>query len=787
MKKAMTKRALSLVLAITLLFSAVAVFGVSANESANESAVEIVSQNVYYGDTLKLMYAVKAEGLTSSERVSIKLYDSKSNEIETITKSEKQTVNGVECFVFISNYGVPAQSIDTEVYAKAIVTDASSVVAESATLKYSVLEYLYERLTVSKDNGKVTADQEAMYEGLIEYAGLAEKVLTNKTENEKIANYSYVSVKNGTVEGDVGAIFKKGEVVNSFTNGIVSPKYSVIWQIDEFTKSGDYIDSYVMTDAEFMANGYTVTENNVVISARENSITEADVLAQIATFGNPSNPNTKGSTYTKRGCVRFSFPIKAGTTFKLKEEYQAKYKIAMNYTTNPEYKDTAKYPIYDLGWDADNVHTTEAKHDGLYPVICFTHRQDSAFTQDEIESLVTMLEVTGEKATLDTNRGKLTDSELERQIALYGSVPMPNALTRQRVAFAIKMQAGAKVSFVGDSALYNWAVVELSNTGSTSYMFDTGWNSSWSNPNGAYVTQINGSYLALTIKKIDGSDLTHAEIDKLTSMFKIDGYKYYDNGVYSTVAREDYAVTSVNHRGYVSAPENTLEAYRLSALNGFNAVECDVSFTKDGYAVLLHDGTVDRTSNGTGNITSLTLAEVKALDFGSWKSPEYAGVQIPTFEEFIALCKELDLHPYIELKSALEDGQAEMLVGIVEKYGLLDGCTWISFKASALEQIKGVDEGARLGYLVNSSSGGLTAEKMNDAKALRNGTNEVFLDLEYGLATAENVELCRTEGFAIEVWTVDKTDVLNTLNEYVSGVTSNFVVAGKYLEEKNAK
>ena len=128
-----------------------------------------------------------------------------------------------------------------------------------------------------------------------------------------------------------------------------------------------------------------------------------------------------------------------------------------------------------------------------------------------------------------------------------------------------------------------------------------------------------------------------------------------------------------------------------------------------------------------------------------------------------------------------------MLVGIVEKYGLLDGCTWISFKASALEQIKGVDEGARLGYLVNSSSGGLTAEKMNDAKALRNGTNEVFLDLEYGLATAENVELCRTEGFAIEVWTVDKTDVLNTLNEYVSGVTSNFVVAGKYLEEKNAK
>ena len=786
MKKTITKRALSFLLAFTLLFSALSVFGVSASETV-EKSVEIVSQNVYYGDTLKLMYAVKAEGLASAERVAIKLYDRENNEIETITSSQKQTVNGVECLVFVSNYGVPAQSIDTEVYAKAIVTDSGSVVAESAILKYSVLEYLYERLTVSKDNGKVTEDQEAMYEGLIEYAGLAEKVLTNKTENEKIANYSYVSVKNGTVDGDSGAIFKKGNTVKSFVHSIASPKYSVIWQIDEFTKSGDYIDSYVVTNEELMANGYTVTDNNAVISARENSITEADVLSQIASFGNPSNPNTKGSTYGSRGCVRFSFPIKAGTTFKLKEEYQAKYKIAMNFTMNPEYKDTSKYVIHDLGWDADGVYTTESAYDGFYPVICFTHKAGGAFDQGEIETLVTMLEVTGEKATLDTNRGKLTDAELERQIGLYGSVPMPDSLARQRVAFAIKMQAGAKVSFVGDSTLYNWAVVELSNTGSTSYMFDTGWNSSWSDPTRAYVTQINGAYLALTIKRIDGSDLTHAEIDKLTSMFKIDGYKYYDNGVYSTVAREDYAVTSVNHRGYISAPENTLEAYRLSALNGFNAVECDVSFTKDGYAVLLHDSTVDRTSNGTGNITSLTLAEVKALDFGSWKSPEYAGVQIPTFEEFIALCKELDLHPYIELKSALEDGQAEMLVGIVEQYGLLDDCTWISFKASALEQIKSVDENARLGYLVNSSSGGLTETKMNDAKALRNGKNDVFLDLEYGLATADNVALCKAEGFAIEVWTVDKTDVLDKLNEYVSGVTSNFVVAGKYLEEKNAK
>lgn len=777
-----TKKIVSLLLMLTLLFSCAAVFGISASENV-EKTVEIVSQNVYYGDTMKLMYAVKAENLEASDIVSVKLYDVSGNEIETITTYKEENVNGEKCLVFTSRYGVPAQSIDTEIYAKAIVTSGTSVAAESEVLKYSVLEYLYERLTVSKEKGKVSYDQAAMYEGLIEYAGLAEKVLTDKGDAERIANYSYVYNANA-LGAEKGAIYKNGSVINGFSHNIANPKYTVIWQVDKYDKSGNYIDSEVLTDAALTSSGYTVNADNVIISARENSITEADVLSQIASFGNPSNPNTKGSTYTKRGCVRFSFTVKAGTTFKLKEEYQAKYKIAMNYTTNPEYKDTAKYPIYDLGWDADNVHTTEAKHDGLYPVICFAHRQDSVFAEDEIESLVTMLEVTGEKAVLDTNRGKITDAERERQIGLFGSVPMPNSLARQRLVFAIKMQAGTKVSFVGDSSVYNWAVVETSNTGSTSYMFDTGWNSSWSDPSRPYVTQINGSYLALTIKKIDGSDLTAADIDKLASMFKIDGYKYYDNGVYKTVARKDYKVNSVNHRGYVSAPENTLEAYRLSALNGFNAVECDVSFTKDGYAVLLHDSTVDRTSNGTGNITSLTLAEVKALDFGSWKAPEYAGTKIPTFEEFIALCKELNLHPYIELKSELAEGQAQMLVGIVEKYGLLDDCSWISFKATALTQIKNVDDTARLGYILNKD---ITADYINTAKSLCTANNEVFIDLVYGCATEANVELCRINGFALEVWTVDKTDVLDNLNGYVSGVTSNFVVAGKYLEEKNAE
>ncbi len=774
-------------LAFALLISSFAVFSVSAaDESSEEVSVDIVSKNVYYGETLRFMFAVKASGIGADDSVAVKLYDAKSNELETVSSYTAETVNGEECYVFTSAYGVPEQNIDSEIYAKAVVTSGSDVKAESTLIGYSILEYLWERLTVSKDNGRVTDDQAALYEGLIEYAGLAEKVLTDKTEDERIANYSYIRVMNGSLSGEDGVIVKQGSAVSGFRHAIKSPTYTVVWQIDKFDKSGNYIDSDILTDAELQANGYTVTNDNVVISARENSITEADVLSQIASFGNPSNPNKNGSTYGSRGCVRFSFPVKEGTTFTLKEEYRDKYKIAMNYTTNPEYKNTSKFTIYDLGWDADGVHTTAKDHDGLYPVICFTHKAGGAFDQGEIETLVTMLEVTGEKATVDTVRGKLTEAELERQIGLFGSVVQPNVLTRLRINLAIKMQAGTRVSFVGDTGVYNWAVVEMTNTGSTTYMFDTGWNTSWADPSRAYASQINGSYLSLTVKKAAGGEFTTADLDNLASMFAVDGYKYYDTGVYTTVEAEDNAVRSVNHRGYVTAPENTLEAYRLSALNGFNAVECDVSFTKDGYAVLIHDGTIDRTSNGTGSISSLTLEEVRRYDFGSWKAPEYAGVKIPTFEEFIALCRELDLHPYIELKSELAEGQAEMLVETVARYGMLDNCTWISFKAGALTQIKNVDPKARLGYLVNSTAG-LTETKINDAKALRTEENEVFIDLEYGLATEANVATCKAEGFAIEVWTVDKTDVLDKLDPYVSGVTSNFVVAGKYLAEKNGK
>lgn len=244
---------------------------------------------------------------------------------------------------------------------------------------------------------------------------------------------------------------------------------------------------------------------------------------------------------------------------------------------------------------------------------------------------------------------------------------------------------------------------------------------------------------------------------------------------------ENDNINSVNHRGYSEAPENTISAFKLSHKKGFKYVECDVSFTSDGMPVLLHDGTVDRTSNGTGNISAMTFEAVRALDFGSWKSEDYAGEKIPTFEEFIALCRNLGLHPYIELKQGTAD-QIGALAGLVKRYGMKGKVTWISFVPDFLALIKTADPEARLGYVVSEVTAA-TIKTVTDS--LKSDVNEVFIDCAAGNATAKAVQLCADADIPLEVWTVNTEDGIKALDPYISGVTSDNLTAGGVLVSAN--
>jgi|LSQX01.2.fsa_nt_gb glycerophosphoryl diester phosphodiesterase len=92
------------------------------------------------------------------------------------------------------------------------------------------------------------------------------------------------------------------------------------------------------------------------------------------------------------------------------------------------------------------------------------------------------------------------------------------------------------------------------------------------------------------------------------------------------------------HRGdNYEAPENTLPAFELAIQRGAHQIEFDLRTTRDGHIVVLHDPTVDRTTDGTGAIADLSLAEVKALDAGGWKARRWAGTRVPTFDEVLAV------------------------------------------------------------------------------------------------------------------------------------------------------
>ena len=126
----------------------------------------------------------------------------------------------------------------------------------------------------------------------------------------------------------------------------------------------------------------------------------------------------------------------------------------------------------------------------------------------------------------------------------------------------------------------------------------------------------------------------------------------------------------VGHRGVRALrPENTMVSFEYALELGLYGIETDIRMSADGELVLIHDATVDRTTNGCGNVCDFTFEELKALDAGSWFSKEYAGERIPSFREFLELIKGKDIFLNIEIKDARED-ITEKTIKMLESYNI---------------------------------------------------------------------------------------------------------------------
>ncbi|MEJ8472815.1 glycerophosphodiester phosphodiesterase [Roseibium algae] len=149
----------------------------------------------------------------------------------------------------------------------------------------------------------------------------------------------------------------------------------------------------------------------------------------------------------------------------------------------------------------------------------------------------------------------------------------------------------------------------------------------------------------------------------------------------------------VCHRGASTiAPENTLAAANAAFAAGFDFVELDVRKTADGTLAVIHDNTLDRTTDASGEVSRLTLKQLSQLDAGRWFSPHYSGEQIPVLAEMIACAKCWSGQLYIEIK----DADSAAVLAEVMYHGFLRHCFFWSFDPEHLRTIRKINPDANL-------------------------------------------------------------------------------------------
>jgi len=127
-------------------------------------------------------------------------------------------------------------------------------------------------------------------------------------------------------------------------------------------------------------------------------------------------------------------------------------------------------------------------------------------------------------------------------------------------------------------------------------------------------------------------------------------------------------VVAISHRGeHLHHPENTMPAFEEAVRVGADYIEVDVRTSSDGKLVLMHDGTVDRTTNGHGEIAKMTFAEIRALDAGVRKADAFAGTKVPTFDEVLDYARG-KINIYVDVKQV----SAHDLVDHITTHGMTD-------------------------------------------------------------------------------------------------------------------
>ena len=233
----------------------------------------------------------------------------------------------------------------------------------------------------------------------------------------------------------------------------------------------------------------------------------------------------------------------------------------------------------------------------------------------------------------------------------------------------------------------------------------------------------------------------------------------------------------IAHRGNSSqAPANTLVAFRQAIKLGVDMIEIDVNPTKDRVPVLIHDARVDHTTSGEGLVSSMTLAEIKRLDAGSWKDKKYAGEHIPTLAEALEFVKG-KVHLSVDLKD--EDIIPEM-VKAVNDAGMKDDVVICGCYVSTAQKVRQYDDELRIVLNVDSDLEKL-AKREDKADFIREYIRQASyaqlsaLNVNYRYVTEELVRRARLRALPVWTWTVDdEKDMRRLIKMGVDAIYTNY-------------
>lgn len=230
------------------------------------------------------------------------------------------------------------------------------------------------------------------------------------------------------------------------------------------------------------------------------------------------------------------------------------------------------------------------------------------------------------------------------------------------------------------------------------------------------------------------------------------------------------AVTSdckvISHRGFSrQAPENTLASVAASIAVGADACEFDVRCTADGCVVLMHDSTIDRTTNGTGDISEMTFADAQSFDAGSWKGGDYIGEKVPSLADVFKLMAPTAQHAVVEIKDSIA---CKDVVILARQYSMIDRVVALSDDPATLRRIKSMDPNICRALLCTAF----------DTDAKRQGRQIDWLidqaqnafacvvDIDYRLVSPRLIASLHRSGIDVWVWTVNAMQIMKCLIEW---------------------